>query len=210
MIAQLDHLTAIVVGAVLLLALFAVQQRSTTAAVEATLTQAARVHADGILEVVADDVENVLTPAQALLAPVRCPIRLTSDGERTTEACFTANVRTDTTNAVGVSPFAAGTVRYTLTPTRRMWLGSDSVDVFRLDRTTDLGLGTGPQTQSLGDVVDFDLLFVERDARVTEAAIALATAADVPASRSSDQVSTREALVHAAATVRPVNATTSL
>ena len=102
MIVQLDHLTAIVVGAVLLLALFAIQHRTTTAAVEATLTQAARVHADAVLEVVADDLENLLTPAQAARAGVAYDIQLTTDGQRTTEARLTTNVRTDTTGAAAL------------------------------------------------------------------------------------------------------------
>ena len=83
----------------------------------------------------------------------------------------------------GVSPFTAGTVRYTLTSTRQMRLGADSVDVFRLDRTVNVGAGN--VTSTLGEVVDFDLAFVGRGARVedgapdasalTEAILSLAT-----------------------------------
>lgn len=218
MIAQLDHLTAVIVGGILLLALFAVQQRSATHAAEVTLTQAARVHADAVLEVVADDVENLLTPAQAIAALGRSDLRLTAVDGRTLEAVLTTNVRTDTTGANGRSPFQPATVTYTLTPTHRTRLGADSVDVFRLDRT--VALAAGMETATLGEVVDFDVAFVGRGARVeagtpdasamTEAAISLAVAADVPPSRSHDQTSTREALVHAAATVRPVNATATL
>ncbi|MEM0962312.1 MAG: hypothetical protein AAGK21_07255 [Bacteroidota bacterium] len=214
MIAQLDHLIAVFVGAFLILALLVVQKRTTLTQAETTLSQVSRVQADAMVEVLAQDVENVLTPDLASGTGFPFEIRIDTASGQTSSLSLTTLVRTTVADsATGLAAFTPGRVRYDLTPSgRRIWTGLDSADVYRLDRSVDTGAGF--DRSPLGEVVGFDVAALtpggarrigSLPAVPEQLALSLAVAADAPTTRGDGTRSARDRIVRAEASVRPAN-----
>ena len=206
MTVQLDHLIAIVVGALVFGALVVLQQRDATAEVEGVLNHAARGVAGAALDVVGQDAENALTRPQATADGIGFATAVAHDGDRTTAATFTSLVRTSPT------AFAPATVRYALEDAgSTVAVGDDDVAVHRLTRTVD---GGAPVVVGQ-NIVDFDVAFVADGAetvdgpapdRLTQVRVALAVAVASPGQRTVGQRSTRRThVVRLGTTLRPIN-----
>jgi len=213
MTAIFDHLTAIVVGVVLLGSLLVLQTRDRLGRVEATLADAARARSEAVLDVVARDTDNLLPRAQSdvfLGGPFRT--RVVRTDSVTTEYTLATFVR-DTPSGAD----APAVVRYTLTATgTQATVAGRSVPLYRLLRQVDRGAGFDAGVPLGESVSDFSVAFGRAGGAVTTdgpppegvSSVHLRVAVAAPGADrlAPDQRSTRATLVaRAEATVRPQN-----
>lgn len=213
MISLLDHLTALGVGTIVLVALLSLQTRDRIAEVEGTVTDVASGQAGSVAETLAEEFENVLSPAMAQAATGTARYRLERDAanERTVLVEVPAYVRT----APGGPPLAAH-VRYTLVATGPpLRVGTRSFPVYQLRRAVDRGTGYGAPVTVGEQMLDFDVKFRGRtDERfagappVAFAQIAFQVVVGVTAPPAASGARTRQTnRVRASATIRPANLT---
>lgn len=152
-----DHLTAVVVGVVVLLALATLQIRDRLAAAESAVTSAAESQALTTLDMVSQDLDNTMseTLARTALGAYRCRLARSADGERT----VLLEIPTWTRPTASQSPRPAH-IEYTLVPE------GDSVTVgrrrqprFSLRRAVDWGSGYEPAQTVARNLTDLDVAF---------------------------------------------------
>ncbi|HEX8384695.1 MAG TPA: hypothetical protein VF576_00845, partial [Rubricoccaceae bacterium] len=202
MSAIFDHLTAILVGAVLVGALVFVQMRRQESAVHTTVRNRVETHTGTFMSTLQRDVENIRTRRQAERAfgAYRFTIRRAEgrDGETyTSQLSFPTLL--DPTLGVA-SPLAL--VTYRMTPTGdSVRVGASTRPTYRVVRHEYTRAGRSRETGGAVGVIDLDVMLVrddgfeESEADVvdpipTQVRIALMTAAEPMRQRASDQAST--------------------
>jgi hypothetical protein len=207
MVALLDHLTAILIGASLLCVLLFVQQRNKQAAVEATVHHAAQEQAFTAMEVIERDSDNM-----RLFDAFRPLVR--QSGGLTTQLTFHTLADPDRGQA---SSLVA--VTYRLEDTyRTMAVDGQTRPVYRLARYVNDGTGYVYAGGSTETVLDFDVALLGRDGSVvidgsaTDAlarlSVDLVSAVAGPERVAGDQASTAATnLTQQGGTFRPVTLT---
>lgn len=228
MAAIFDHLTAIIVGTVLVGTLLFVQMRRQESAIETTVRNRVEWQADEFLSVVQRDLENMSTPAQARHAfgSDRFTIRrrLMADGVTgyTQQISFpTLAVPQDG----AASPLAI--VSYEMTPTgETVRVGETDRPTYRITRYEYRRGGSVQPTGGAEGLLEFNVLGIERDGGeigddpgldvtgrdviTPQVKVALMAAAPLPARRASDQQTrTMMNAVRRATTVRVTSAAAS-
>ncbi len=222
----LDNLTAIVVGAVLVGALLAVQMRQQEQAVATTVQNRVSFHADEFLLVVSRDAENIRTRRQTVhaLGDYRFEINRATgtDGET-----YTSRISFPTLadpSAGDASP--VGIVSYAMEPTGQMVrVGQSQRPTYRITRSLYTRAGGSVTTGGAESVLDFDVFIVDiggadhvgpldqprspeniPDAPA-QVRLAVMTAAPVQSRRTSDQAAvTMQNATRRTSSVRVINA----
>ena len=228
----LDHLTAVLVGGTLLVALLVVQQRGQQGATEAVLRYQNQTLASHFLDTVQRDVENIRPREEAEAAfdgSYRFSVRRSADDEYTSQLVFPTLVPRPSADPSAPPEYEVGYVVYHATPTGR----SVSVDgtprpTVRVQRYVFRRGDAAPTPDGgSGDLVDFDVALSRRvydpatrryatdeetdDATVDETPsqvrVAAVAAAPLPELRAHDQSgATPSAASRHARTVRVANA----
>ncbi len=160
----LDNLTAIVVGAVLVGALLAVQMRQQEQAIATTVQNRVSFHADEFLLVVSRDAENIRTRRQTehALGDYRFEINRATgtDGET-----YTSRISFPTLadpQAGDASP--VGIVSYAMEPTgQTVRVGQSQRPTYRITRSLYTRAGGTVTTGGAESVLDFDVFLVDTD-----------------------------------------------
>ena len=164
MLTVLDHLTAVVAGTIVLMALLAIQTRDRVEVVEGTISDVARRQAGSVADALAQEFDNALSEpmARAALGRYRCRLARDAAGERTALVEVPAYVRTVQGGAV-----SAAHVQYRLVADgRTVAVGRQAVPSYRLLREVDTGSGYRAATVVAESVVDFDVKFRGRASEV--------------------------------------------
>lgn len=210
-----DHLTAIIVGVVVLLALATLQIRDRLAAVEGAVTDASESQAISALDVVSTDLENTMSETMALedIGAYRCRLTRSPDGQRTTAV----EVPTLARRTAGAPPRPAH-VRYELVPEGdAVRVARQSLQRYSLTRAVDWGDGYRPAATVAQSLTDFDVTFRGRVSetadgapplRFTGIAVSLDLALPTPGQVAADQAATgAENRAQVSLALRPPNLT---
>ncbi|MEL6444077.1 MAG: hypothetical protein AAF089_07325 [Bacteroidota bacterium] len=210
----LDHLSAIIVGTVLLLALLVFQMRERLNSVDEAMRYELQTRGEAVMTSLGQDLNNLVTEGDAGdmgLAPSGCVLERHSDGVVRSIQC-PGLIETEPGNK------EPGTVRYWTQPAGRSYTVGDSVrTAYVLHRDIDTFMGA--DTQPVADaVIGFDVtLFGASGAPVTDGAapadlyalrLNVELASQGTAALTSDQASERQINVaRFGHTVRPPNLT---
>jgi hypothetical protein len=218
-----DHLTAILVGAVLVGALLFVEMRQQESAVEATVRNRVEHHAAEFLAAVQRDAENIRTRAQAQHAfggAYRFTLRQArgADGELYTKQ-FSFPTLLDPSRG-GRSPVAL--VTYEMTPTgQTVRVGTSQRPTYRVVRHEYTRAGGSRETGGAASVLGFNVILVGADGSDQAVAetvnetpaqvrVSVMMAAPVGPQRTGDQATTTmQNAARRTATIRVVGATAS-
>lgn len=205
----LDHLTAVVMGSILLMVLLTLQLRGKQHNLNTTVSAATSRQAQTLLHTLERDIENMRTPQQAREAVGYYDLRLTRSAGRTKTFVFPT--------VGGGSASGVVHVAYRLEPVYET-VAVDAAErpAYRLSRYVDTGRGFRRSTPGPEGVVEFQIWITDDDgATVTTAdgiedidrvRLELALAADAPGQRSGDQaLETSANLAHLGQTIRPPN-----
>lgn len=154
MTAIFDHLTAIIVGGVLLLALLTLQQRSRTSAIETSVHHRAQTHATQMTSILERELENARNREQAehTLGYYQFKIERSSAGANTGRLVFQTLTSPEEGEASPVQ-----TVAYVLEPSsERVQIDGEDRRTFRLTRYTERS-GSYEPTGSLSGVTGFEV-----------------------------------------------------
>lgn len=213
-----DHLFAVFLGAIVLMALMTIETRDRVAAMMQTTNAAATAQAMSVLNVTSQDLDNAMseTMAREELGTYRCELRRSADDQQTVYVEVPVYVRSEPGG-----PTTPAHVRYTLVPAGdSVRVGTRWLPQFDLRREVDTGAGYGAPQVVAHNLTDFEVAFRGRASsttsgppplRFTGIAISLATALPGIERRGQDQINlTTENQARVGISVRPPNLTTGV
>ena len=167
MSAVFDHLIAVFVAGVVILTLSTMQIRDRTASVRTAVHGAAVSRAAVALDVVAQDMDNAMSKTLATsegVAPYRCRLARSADGERTVRVEIPAYVRP----APGADPVAAHLLYTVVAEGDPVEVDGRPRPVYALRRAVDTGAGFGPAETVALNLADIDVTFRGRASEATD------------------------------------------